>query len=292
MPEEVDPAPAPATTPSSAPTKICMNPNCKKPFVPGHYGDRQLVCTGSYMEKCGKKCLKDRCFRCAGTGVYSNSCKNWYKGYWTQTRKPPRSIPDEDFNTLFQATNDLFWKAYLAVAREGGLRKGEMLGLAWGDVTDGVKIKTVIAIRGQWDEKEGFKATKTGQGRPGYLLEESRKILGELFKTVSPEPGWKEKRVWDVSESFVWDWFTRLQAKLGIKNPDSGRPYRVHDLRHTAAYRTYRATGNITKSQELLGHKNSNTTSIYSKERPEEFAAGLDAVFKKKAESQGEGGLK
>lgn len=53
---------------------------------------------------------------------------------------------------------------------------------------------------------------------------------------------------------------------------------RFHDLRHTAATRLVRATGNLKLAQRLLGHTNVSTTSRYAHVTHEELRAGLEAV--------------
>ncbi|SDR00982.1 tyrosine-type recombinase/integrase [Pseudovibrio sp. Tun.PSC04-5.I4] len=56
-----------------------------------------------------------------------------------------------------------------------------------------------------------------------------------------------------------------------------GKPeLRVHDLRHTAATRTLRATGNIMVAKELLGHTRSTTTEKYAHRMREDFRNALE----------------
>jgi len=234
--------------------KTCMNPACGRSFTPGHYGDRQLVC--------GKA-----------------ACHLWYVKHWSSTRKPPRGIPDEDLKKLVAACERApFWHSLLVVAAWSGLRKGELLGLTWKDVVDGDHIAPSFVLRGQWDDRSGtFKATKTGASRSCYLLQAAREALQRFWIRLGHPRG--TDRIWPIAESSVWRWFVALQRRARVKNPDTGREYRVHDLRHTAAVRTYRATGDITKATTLLGHRNPATTLIYAQERPEEVARGLDAAF-------------
>lgn len=237
-------------------TKTCLNPACKKKFQPGHYGDRQLVCG-------------------------SKPCTLWYKSYWSQIRKPPRGISDVDRKKLLKAVKDnSLYYSLLVVAAQSGLRKGELLGLAWADVLNGdSKVKDVIEIRGQWDDQRGFVPTKTGTGRLGYLLSDSRKALNFVW---AKRLGNRNLRIWPLTESGVWKWFTGLQRKLKIVNPETHRPYRFHDLRHTAGVNTLKATSRLDQVQRLLGHKNPGTTMVYAQERPEDVVADLEAAFRRK----------
>jgi integrase len=268
-------------------SKTCLNPDCKKSFTPGHYGERQLVCTGTYVARCPKckgngKKDGQKCFRCAGKGKYLESCKLWYKKYWTQTRQPPREIPDADFKKLVKAVEgDIPFSTLLTVARASGLRKGELLGLTWSDVLDREgKVKPAIVVMRQWDDSGGQKATKTKQGRSAYLLPDARTALAQLVKSVKKVV--LTARIWETTESETWKRFTRLEKRLKVENPDTGRPFRFHDIRHTAAIRMLRSSGgDLRRSQQLLGHKNIGTTEIYTRQRPEEIASELEAASKK-----------
>lgn len=256
---------------------ICKNPNCGKKFTAGHYGKLQKVCLGSYVQQCGKKCIGKTCKRCRGKGTYIATCKAWYRKYWGQTRKPPRGMSDEDRERAMKAAlkeDPRFW-ALLVAAASSALRKGELLGLTWADVQNGSEIRNNFPLRGQWDDKEGFKETKTDSGRIAFFLKEVRDALMQIRQGIAK----KEKpatRIWPYTEVDTWVMWTDLQKRLKISNPDTRRPYRFHDLRHTAALRTLKRTGKLSDASTLCGHKNPATTAIYTQQRPEDFVASLE----------------
>ena len=66
---------------------------------------------------------------------------------------------------------------------------------------------------------------------------------------------------------------SRLAEKVGIE-----KRVTPHVLRHTAATRTLRATGNIRQVQELLGHADVSTTQVYTEVLAEDVAEAVDAV--------------
>lgn len=234
----------------------CLNPNCAKTFKPGHYGPLQKIC--GRLE-----------------------CKKWYKVYYKEMRKRPRGIPKEDFDKILTALRgDPGKQSYVVVASHSGLRKGEQLGLTWADVLDGGKVKSSFDLVRQWSDAEGFKTTKTGKSRTGFLLDETRVGIEALLKSKAGKVNPKD-RLWSFSEKTTWRWFVRLQEKLGISNPDTGRPYRIHDLRHSAAIWVYTSTKDINNAMLLLGHKNIQTTKIYTTERPEEAATRMDEAIRK-----------
>ena len=257
-------------------TKECLNPSCGKTFTPGHYGDRQLVCSGSYTEKCSKKCPGKTCKRCAGKGSYKATCTAWYRVYWSQTRKPPRGMPDEDREKVLNLAKreDLQYWSLLVAAMSSALRKGELLGVTWGDIMDRKEIRSNFPLRGQWDDRVGFKETKTDSGRIAYFLAEVREALLALHKHLGKVAA--EDRIWPYTEVSAWSRWIVLQKRCKITNPDTRRPYRFHDMRHTAAIRTYRQTKDIQKASVLCGHKNSATTAIYTQQRHEDFVASLE----------------
>ena len=237
-------------------TKTCLNPSCRKKFTPGHYGDRQLVCP-------------------------TDGCRRWYKTYATQTKKPPRGIPSEDFAKIkSEAVKGApVYHALLIAARESGMRKGELLGLTWGDIVDAAgKVRSTISLRGQWSEGVGFKATKTGASRTAYLPEPARGPLQNLYTGCMGSGREKAgQRVFPLSECGVWRWFEGLQRRLKIKNPETGAPYRFHDLRHCVGLELVKA-GRVDLAQKMLGHRNINTTMGYAVRSPEEILDDVERV--------------
>ena len=258
-------------------TSTCLNPACGKVFVPGHYGKLQKVCSGNYTEKCLKRCPGETCRKCGGNGSYKTSCSNWYRRYWSQVRKPPRGMPDEDQSRSLAAMEkaDLRFWTILIAARSSALRKGELLGITWADIEVGKEIRSNFPLRGQWDDRVGFKETKTDAGRIAYFLKEVREALARLRQGAAKKDA-PEDRIWPYSEVDTWKRWTNLQKKLKITNPETRRPYRFHDLRHTAALRALKRTGKLSDASTLCGHKNPATTAIYTQQRPEDFVASLE----------------
>ena len=255
----------------------CLNPNCRKKFEAGHYGKLQKVCLGSYAESCGKKCPGKTCKKCAGKGKYEATCKAWYRRYWAQVRKPPRGMSDVERERAMAAAlkqDPRFW-ALLMVAASSALRKGELLGITWADVEDGDEIRSNFPLRGQWDDHEGFKETKTDAGRIAFLLREAREALARIRKDVAKKDK-STARIWPYTEIDTWVMWTDLQNRLKITNPDTRRAYRFHDLRHTAALRALKKTGKLSDASTLCGHKNPATTAIYTQQRPEDFVASIE----------------
>lgn len=256
---------------------LCQNPSCGKAFIAGHYGKKQKVGKGKdhviviscpTCKGAGEK-RGETCWRCKGKKEVNQSCTEWYRGYQIQVRKPPRGIPPAEFSKIEKAAKpEPFHLACMIAARESGLRKGELLGLTWSDVTgvDG-KIRRAFNLRGQWDDIVGFKPTKTKVGRPGYFLPKAVEVISKLPR------GKPAERVFPFYESGIYSWFVDLQRSIGIKNPETGDPYRWHDLRHSLGTELVHGHGDkgLTLAAKMLGHKSLNTTRGYSELSDDEF---------------------
>jgi integrase len=64
----------------------------------------------------------------------------------------------------------------------------------------------------------------------------------------------------------------RALAKAGI------RDFSFHDLRHTAATRVLRATGNLHIVKRMLRHENIKTTVKYAHSQHDDVLAGMEAA--------------
>ena len=270
------------TKAKSAPTSTstCLNPSCGKPFKAGHYGKLQKVGKGKehvYLEKCSKKCPGKTCKKCAGKGSYETTCTMWYRRHWSQVRKPPRGMPDEDRKKAmsYMEKRDVRFWALLVAAASSALRKGELLGITWADIEDGKEIRSNFPLLGQWDDRQGFIGTKTDTGRIAFFLKEVREAVIKLRQGEAKKDK-ADERVWPYTEVDTWKRWVNLQRHLKIANPETRRPFRFHDLRHTSALRALKKTGRLSDAATLCGHKSTATTSIYTQQRPEDFVASLE----------------
>jgi integrase len=81
-----------------------------------------------------------------------------------------------------------------------------------------------------------------------------------------------------------WGWrreWLRALKKVGIWNgKESPDRFRFHDLRHTAATRVLRKTGNIKTVQRMLGHSNITTTMRYAHVLVDDVREAMEDVDK------------
>ena len=125
-----------------------------------------------------------------------------------------------------------FMKTLLILAIETGMRRGEILGLQWGDISHNRRVITLTM-------------TKNGSGREVPLSQRAFAALA----------GWKAHAVVDESTIFpiaagsleqVW---RRLLIRAGITG------LRFHDLRHEGVSRLFERGLNVIEVSSISGHK-------------------------------------
>ena len=194
----------------------------------------------------------------------------------SQKEKPHRGKKKVDFLEPSQAQRflqcvseeSLYWQCLLNVLITTGLRRGECVGLQWGDI-DGEKLTLSISRNVSIDkdspEKYHIGSTKTGEDR---VVPISSRLYG-LLMTFKREQEAKYQASFMLS-AFVFcsetnpytplypTTVTRHVSKF-IKrhNLPNVSP---HDLRHTAATLALESGADLKQVQELLGHKDASTT--------------------------------
>lgn len=141
-----------------------------------------------------------------------------------------------------------------------GLRLREVVGLTWGQIDFGERVINVV---GKGDRPHTIPLTTQLR----ELLHPLRGNHPEMVFTFVAE---RTRTCGKTGQKFIkgvrypityWGMTTRRKrdfAKAEIKD------FRFHDLRHTAATRIVRATGNLKVAKELLGHSDIRTTAKYA----------------------------
>lgn len=164
----------------------------------------------------------------------------------------------------------------------GGLRRGELLGIAY-DCVDFAKNQIFIKRSLQYTKKEGFrlKETKTGESRiitfPSTVMDELRIYYKkQLYARTNNEREWEgfvDVRGREVM-LFVCDAaghpynpqaVTRFWGRFMRRNMDVIKRIRFQDLRHSSASLILSDGINMKVLQKRLGHKDIKTSlNIYS----------------------------
>lgn len=148
-------------------------------------------------------------------------------------------------------------KPLVILAKNTGLRRGELFGLRWPEINFGNRILTVVGP-----------TAKSAQTRHIPLNDEAFEALrawrddskkGDL---VFPGPG--GKRMTNIKTS--WE---RITKAAKIEN------FRFHDLRHDFASKLVMAGEDLNTVRELLGHSDIRMTLRYAHLAPEKLRAAV-----------------
>ena len=188
-------------------------------------------------------------------------------------RKEHKSIDflaPKDAQRFMSALNDepLYWRCFMNVLITTGLRRGEAVGLQWGDIDpDELKITVQrnVTIDKSSVDKYHIGSTKTGVTRSVPISPRVYSLLMTFKREQEQKSG----------ASFMPSAFifcsdlsaykpiyptepTRWQAKF-VKRHNLPK-VSPHDLRHTAATLALESGADLKQVQELLGHKDPSTT--------------------------------
>jgi integrase len=208
--------------------------------------------------------------------------------------------------------DDARWVLFFTVALDTGLRRGEMIGLRWGDVNLLDRILYVRRSIGNYDDPEAIDAddddltTKTEAGeRLVPILDGAQAALERLYATAAADTS-------DNAPVFVT--VERKRGRDGVVRP-VGRPLsprmvtrvfrryadranlppkvRLHDLRHTAITNAIGQGEDILLVAAFAGHaKTSTTVDVYSHllpQRAHEAARRMRSVSHAAALSESRG---
>lgn len=147
------------------------------------------------------------------------------------------------------------------VALNTGLRRGELLGLTWGNVNFSARLLTVTAA-----------TAKSGHTRRVPLNSEALATL----------TAWHERRGRPKYESLVFpgpdgERMKRIDTAWGALMKSAGlKNFRLHDCRHHFASKLVQAGVDLYTVKELLGHSEIAMTERYSHLAPDNLRAAVE----------------
>jgi integrase len=161
--------------------------------------------------------------------------------------------------------NRLYIPALLAVTT--GLRRGEILGLRWGDVDLAAGTLTVQQPLEQTKDGLRFKSPKTHRSRrslalPAMAIEGLRSHrASQAEERLALGAAWKEHGlVCPCRDGAAWAPDTRSTAFAAFVRWSGVKPFRFHDLRHSHATHLLRAGVHPKVVSERLGHSSVGIT--------------------------------
>ena len=147
-----------------------------------------------------------------------------------------------------------------------GLRRGEMRGLQWGDITDGI-----ITVQHNYQDKEGLKLPKYNSVRKVPVPEAVQKLLDITFKNAfnnTPESFILESPYRPgkpLNNNFFREGVANELNSLGINETQQKERFlSCHSLRHTFVTLAQISGIPDVVISALAGHKNVAVTSKYS----------------------------
>ena len=160
----------------------------------------------------------------------------------------PKVLSKEDVAKLLSVTENIKHKTILSLIYSCGLRRGELISMKIIDI----------------DSKRNVINILHGKGNKDRIVPLSGKILTllrEYYKKYRPQEWLFEGSIsgTQYTETSLDKVFKSAKRKAGIKIPCT-----LHTLRHCYATHLLEAGTDIRYIQELLGHKHSKTTEIYT----------------------------
>jgi len=160
----------------------------------------------------------------------------------------PNVLSKEEVKAILQAPANPKHKAMLSLVYGCGLRRGELLNLKPAHV----------------DSKRGLLIIKQAKGRKDRVAPLSEKLvemLREYYKTYRP-------KVWLFEGQVKGERYTETSLqevlKTAVRKSRIKKPVSLHWLRHSYATHLLESGTDLRYIQEILGHKSSKTTEIYT----------------------------
>ncbi len=162
--------------------------------------------------------------------------------------KLPNVLSKEEVKALLESTKNLKHRAMLSLIYACGLRRGELLNLKFNDI----------------DSKRNLLLIRQSKGKKDRIVPISDKVIEMLrmyYKMYKPKSWLFEGQLDNTqySEKSIQSVLKQSLEKAKIK-----KPVTLHWLRHSYATHLLESGTDLRYIQELLGHKSSKTTEIYT----------------------------
>ena len=163
-------------------------------------------------------------------------------------KKLPVVLSTEEVHKILNTPSNIKHKAILMLIYSAGLRVGEVVKLRPEDIDS---ERGLIHIKGSKGRKDRYT----------ILSQTALKVLREYYKEYKPSKWLFEgaRKGRHVSTRTVQAIFRQAFRKAGIN-----KDVTVHSLRHSFATHLLESGVDLRYIQELLGHKSSKTTEIYT----------------------------
>jgi integrase/recombinase XerD len=195
---------------------------------------------------------------------YQNQIINAIKLYFREIRKSkievdalqrprrehklPNVLSKEEVRAILEAPTNIKHRTMLSLIYACGLRRSELLNLKIGDVDS---KRHMLIIR----NSKGYK------DRHIPISDKTIEMLREYYKTYRP-------KTWLFEGQYKGEQYSERSLeqvlKSTLRKANIHKPVTLHWLRHSYATHLLEAGTDLRYIQELLGHKSSKTTEIYT----------------------------
>lgn len=160
----------------------------------------------------------------------------------------PNVLSKQEVKQILQALTNIKHKAMLSLIYSCGLRRSELLNLALTDVDSKRKLLIIRQSKGRQDRIAPLSESTLSLLRDYYVAYKPKRWL---FEGQGPDSKYDESSLASVLKQAL--------AKTSIK-----KPVTLHWLRHSYATHLLENGTDLRYIQEILGHRSSKTTEIYT----------------------------
>ncbi|MCA6438200.1 MAG: site-specific integrase [Bacteroidetes bacterium] len=160
----------------------------------------------------------------------------------------PKVMSKEEVKLILTAKHNLKHKTMLSLIYSCGLRCGELLNLMLKDVDSKRHFLNIIQAKGHKDRLVPLSEKTITMLRDYYQVYKPKRWLFEGQVTGEPYDARSLQQV----------------LKQALRLANINKPYTLHCLRHSYATHLLEGGTDLRYIQELLGHKSSRTTEIYT----------------------------
>lgn len=179
-------------------------------------------------------------------------------------KKFPEILTREEVKDLINRTDNKKHKLMIKMLYSTGIRLSEIINLKYSDIDFNENIIWIKSGKGKKDRYVGL-STELKK----YFLENYNVGSGNYY-------------IFSVNGKKMSERGIQYAITKAVENAGINKNIHVHTLRHTFATHLLESNVDIRKIQHLLGHKNLNTTQIYthvSKEEIKKIKNPLDTLF-------------
>lgn len=201
-------------------------------------------------------------------------------------RDAPAYLSDSEVNALLRAAQRSRHAArdyaMMQVLLQTGMRIGECQALGWQDITFAEKSGSVSVRAGKGNKARTIPlngSARTALARyvaPRLGTQDTLKAVAHAWPPHTASPLWQSQKTTQLTLTAIWRVVHTLVRECALRAlvPPQVTP---HWLRHTFAHRYLtQYPGDLVGLARLLGHRDLNTTKVYTQPTAAELARRLD----------------